>query len=59
MNASVKSWINGKTKTATFTINNVSTGHKAHHTGTGVHDPRPNRERTRREASRKAIREGW
>ncbi len=32
-------------------------GHEEHLTGTGVHDNRPKRERTRNAANRKAIRE--
>jgi hypothetical protein len=59
MNASVKSWINGKTNSATFTIDKVATGHKAHHTGTGVHDTRPRRERTRNSQVQRAIKENF
>lgn len=32
-------------------------GHEEHLTGTGVHDSRPKRERTRNAANRKALRE--
>jgi hypothetical protein len=59
MNESVKKWINGKADRATFTIDKVATGHKQHQAGCGVHDNRPNRERTRGQANLKAIREGW
>lgn len=57
MNDSVRKWINGKTNSATFTVDRVSTGHRRHHAGCGVHDNRPNRARTRGQASRRAIRE--
>lgn len=33
----------------------ISTGHKDRPTGAGPHDPRPNRERERGQAERKAI----
>lgn len=57
MNDSVKKWINGKAEKAVFKIDRVSTGHKQHQAGCGVHDNRPNRARTRSDANRKAIRE--
>jgi hypothetical protein len=40
-----------------FDITQVRTGHKAHRAGAGTHDSRPNRQRTRRDAARKAIRD--
>lgn len=36
---------------------NVSTGHKEHFSGTGPHNPKPRKNRTRRDEKRNAIRE--
>lgn len=57
MNKSVKDWINGKTEKAVFKINTISTGHKQHRSGSGEHDSRPKRMRTRGNANRAAIKE--
>jgi hypothetical protein len=57
MNDSVKKWINGKSDSCTFTVDKVSTGHKAHRGGVGIHDTRPRRQRTRGAAQRNAMRD--
>lgn len=59
MNSSVKKWINGKADSATFSVDitNVRTGHKAHRGGTGNHDNRPNRLRTRSTQKRNAFKD--
>lgn len=36
-----------------------ATGHRPHMTGGGTHDSRPNRQRTRVNAKRAAIKEGY
>ena len=55
MNDSVRKWINGKAKTATFTVDRVATGHRAHRSGCGAHDGM-GRKRTRNDAFRREMR---
>lgn len=57
MNKSIKDWINGKTNKAVFKVENISTGHKQHRSGSGIHDNRPKRMRTRGNALRSILKE--
>lgn len=57
MNKSIKDWINGKASKGIFEVEKVSTGHKQHRSGSGIHDSRPKRMRTRGNANNSAIKE--
>ena len=59
MNDSVKKWLNGKADSATFKVDvtKVSTGHKSHRGGNGMHDNRPNRLRTRSSQKRNSFKD--
>lgn len=57
MDKSIKDWINGKTNKGVFKVENISTGHKQHHSGSGIHDNRPKRMRTRGNVLRSILKE--
>jgi len=55
----LKQWQNGaKSATVVVDMVKVSTGHKAHRGGTGIHDHRPKRLRTRN-AQRRSWQGEW
>ena len=59
MNDSVKKWLTGNAASATFKVDvtKVSTGHKSHRGGNGIHDNRPNRLRTRSSQKRNSFKD--